>query len=455
VRDLAIIGFLAALLALGLRRPFLFSLAYIYVDTVSPHRISYYLLNSIPLSNIVAAAALGGWLVYDARHGFKVTGRQVMIAILLVYCWWTTMYSVVPLEAAHKWDWVWKTLVFAMFLPLTLRTKLRLEACLLFLVLSASVIIIAGGIKTALGGGGYGQLSLFVNSNTGLYEGSTISAIAIALIPIILWLGRHGTIFPPGRLVKLFTAALVFACLLMPVGTEARTGLICIAVLGVLMLRDVKRRGLYIGAVLFAGLIATPLLPQSFQERMGLIQGYQKDSSAASRIAVWKWTIDYAAQNPMGGGFAVYHTNRLQVETVDVTSIGGVQKVTTRQQVDEGRAWHSAFFEMLGEQGYPGLLLFLLIHGTGLVRMEIIRRRYRGAEGDKAWIAPLATALQHFQIVYLVGAMFVAIAFTPFIFLMIAAQIGFDVLVRRREEAERPQRGWAARLPAAPEPARA
>jgi O-antigen ligase len=143
------------------------------------------------------------------------------------------------------------------------------------------------------------------------------------------------------------------------------------------------------------------------------------------------------------------------VETVDVTSVGGVQKVTTRQQVDEGRAWHSAFFEMLGEQGYPGLLLFLLIHGTGLVRMEIIRRRYRGAEGDKAWIAPLATALQHFQIVYLVGAMFVAIAFTPFIFLMIAAQIGFDVLVRRREQAERPQRGWGAGLPAAPEPARA
>jgi O-antigen ligase len=138
-----------------------------------------------------------------------------------------------------------------------------------------------------------------------------------------------------------------------------------------------------------------------------------------------------------------------------VTSVGGVQKVTTRQQVDEGRAWHSAFFEMLGEQGYPGLLLFLLIHGTGMVRMEIIRRRYRGAEGDKAWIAPLATALQHFQIVYLVGAMFVAIAFTPFIFLMIAAQIGFDVLVRRREAAERPQRGWAAPLPAAPEPARA
>jgi probable O-glycosylation ligase (exosortase A-associated) len=448
VRDLAIIGFLVGLLALGIRRPFLFTLAYLYVDTVSPHRISYYLLNSIPLSNIVAALAIGGWLVFDARHGFKVTGRQVLIAVLLLYCWWTTLHAAVPLEAQQKWDWVWKTLVFALFLPLTLRSRLRLEACLLFLVLSASVIIITGGIKTVLGGGGYGRLSLFVSSNTGLYEGSTISAIAIALIPLILWFARHGTIFPRDNRVRLFTAGLIFACILMPIGTEARTGLICLVVLGVLMLRDVKRRGVYIGAVAFAALVATPVLPQSFQERMGLIQGHKQDSSAASRIAVWKWAIEYAGEHPTGGGFGVYHTNALQVETVQVETAGGVQSVTTSQQIDKGRAWHSAFFEMLGEQGYPGLFLFLLLHGTGLIRLEILRRRYRREEGDKAWIAPLATALQHFQIIYLVGALFVAIAFTPFIFLMIGAQIGFEVLVGKREKAERavPRVGIGASL---------
>jgi O-antigen ligase len=223
----------------------------------------------------------------------------------------------------------------------------------------------------------------------------------------------------------------------MPIGTEARTGLICLVVLGVLMLRDVKRRGVYIGAVAFAALVATPVLPQSFQERMGLIQGHKQDSSAASRIAVWKWAIEYAGEHPTGGGFGVYHTNALQVETVQVETAGGVQSVTTSQQIDKGRAWHSAFFEMLGEQGYPGLFLFLLLHGTGLIRLEILRRRYRREEGDKAWIAPLATALQHFQIIYLVGALFVAIAFTPFIFLMIGAQIGFEVLVGKREKAER------------------
>ena len=36
-----------------------------------------------------------------------------------------------------------------------------------------------------------------VDNNSGLYEGSTISTVAIALIPLILWLARFGTIFPP------------------------------------------------------------------------------------------------------------------------------------------------------------------------------------------------------------------------------------------------------------------
>jgi hypothetical protein len=61
VRDLFLIGFLTALLLAGFRRPFLFVCAYIYVDIVSPQRLSYYLLSSVPLSLIVFVAAFIGW----------------------------------------------------------------------------------------------------------------------------------------------------------------------------------------------------------------------------------------------------------------------------------------------------------------------------------------------------------------------------------------------------------
>jgi probable O-glycosylation ligase (exosortase A-associated) len=442
VRDLFFVGFLASLFLLALRRPFLFVLAYCYVDVVAPQRLSYYLLSGGNIVLICAIAAMGSWLLFDRKTDFRIAGRQWLMLLLLLYAGFTTLNADMPVEAWEKWDWVWKAMVFAIFLPFTLRTKLRIEAYLLFMILSAAAIIIVGGIKTLLSGGGYGALNLMVDNNSGLYEGSTISTVAIALVPLILWAARHGTVFPADWRVKLFAAGLVFACLLIPVGTEARTGLVCIAVLAILMLRDVKRRLLYMGLLGLAGLAALPMLPSSFTDRMGTISTYQADSSATTRIAVWGWTWDYVQENPLGGGFEAYRQNRIQVATVSQQESGNVVAVQASVHSDEGRAYHSSYFEMLGEQGFPGLFLFLIIHGLGLVRMEVLRRRWRGAEGETAWIAPLATALQSFQLIYLAGSLFVGIAFQPFVWMVVAVQIGFDTYVARRHRPapKRPMR---------------
>ena len=441
MRDLALLGFLAALLALGFKRPFLFALAYVYVDIVSPHRLSYFLLNSIPLSMIVAVIALLGWVFGDRMRGISLSTRQALMGLLLVYSFFTTGHAEFQIEAWEKWDWAWKALAFAIFLPLTLRTRLRIEALILFLILSASSIIITGGIKTILSGGGYGVLNLLVDNNSGLYESSTISTVAVALIPLILWAARFGTIFPPDWRVKIFAGGLIFACLLMPIGTEARTGLVCIAVLAVLMLRDVKRRFVYLVTAAAVGLAAVPFLPDSFTGRMATIQGYQADSSANVRLAVWGWTWNYVLDHPFGGGFGAYRANRIEVRTVATQESGSFAVVNERVEADEARAYHSAYFEILGEQGFPGLILFLMIHGGGLLRMEILRRRYRSEEGETAWIAPLATGLQHFHIIYLVGALFVGIAYQPFSWLVIAAQIGFDSYVCRNHRPAPKPRG--------------
>jgi len=448
VRDLVFVGFIAALLALGLRRPFLFVLAYAYVDIVSPQQLSYYMLNSVPLSMIVASLAIAGWLIADDKRSFSVAPRQLLILILLIYCGFTTVYADFPLEAQGKWEWVWKSMIWALFLPLALRTRLRIEAYLLIMTLSAAAIIIVGGIKTAASGGGYGVLNLMVSNNSGLYESSTISTVAVALIPIILWLSRWGTIYPRDWRVRVFAYNLIFACLLIPVGTEARTGLVCIAVLAILMLRDVKRRIVYMGMIGLAGMAAIPMLPDSFTGRMETIQGYQADASATTRLAVWEWTWNYAKEHPLGGGFNAYLQNNLRVRTVSTTEAGPVQIVDADLMEDKGRAYHSSYFEMLGEQGFPGLILFLLIHGIGLIRMEVLRRRYFKAEADKGWIAPLATALQSAQIIYLIGSIFVGIAFQSFVYMLIAVQIGFDAYVGRKARAEAKRQGFGKAEPA-------
>lgn len=428
VHDLIFLGFLGALFAAGLRRPFLLVLVYVYIDIVSPQRLTYYLLNSVPISLIAVAAAVGGFLLADKKADVRVAPRQILIVVLLCYCGLTTMAADFPVEAADKWAWVWKALAFAAFLPLTLRTKLRIEALLLFMVLSAATIIIVGGIKTALGGGGYGSLDLMVNNNSGLYEGSTISAVAIAIIPLILWFMKYGTIFPPDWRVKSFCLALAGACLLIPIGTSTRTGLLCIGLLGLLFFRETKRKALYIALVVAAGIVAVPFLPSTFTQRMDTIQGYQADESASTRLAVWKWTIGYAQGHPFGGGFNAYLGNHIRYEIVRNGPGGG----TEHETVDEARAYHSAYFEMLGEQGYPGLALWLLISIIGLLRMEKLRRRFADPASDYAWAGALASALQAAHLIYLLGAAFIAIAFQPFIYMLIGAQIGLDTYVARR-----------------------
>ncbi|HEX8412939.1 MAG TPA: DUF5935 domain-containing protein, partial [Sphingomicrobium sp.] len=345
MRDYAFLAFLLAILGMGFRRPFIFVLAYVYIDLVSPQRLTYLLLNSIPISLITVGLAVLGWALADEKSGARFGPRQALLALLLGYCYVTTLNADFPVEAAEKWAWVSKSLAFAVFLPLTLRTRLRIEALLAFMVLSAASIIIVGGVKTVFSGGGYGELNLMVSSNSGIYEGSTISTVAISIVPVILWLGKFGTIFPPDWRSKLFCAALIFACLLIPVGTSTRTGLLCIGVLALLTLRDVKKRMTYLGMIAAAGLLAVPFLPATFTERMGTIKTYQADESASTRLAVWRWTLDYVEDRPFGGGFDAYRGNRFQYDIVKVEGQGTSSVVTRTKTVDGGRAYHSAYFE--------------------------------------------------------------------------------------------------------------
>ena len=69
--------------------------------------------------------------------------------------------------------------------------------------------------------------------------------------------------------------------------------------------------------------------------------------------------------------------------------------------------------------------------------MEVLQRLYRKRNReDEGWVAPLANALQNAQIIYLVGSLFVGIAFQAFFFMLTALQIGLDTyLARRRKEA--------------------
>src|SRR3546814_1195114 len=83
----------------------------------------------------------------------------------------------------------------------------------------------------------------------------------------------------------------------------------------------------------------------------------------------------------------------------------------------------------------------MVLSRQGLVRVrrEQLRHRYhqRRQAADR-WIPPVAVALQQGHIVDLVGSLFVGIAFQPFIYMMLALEIGLTTYCRRREQ----EAGW-------------
>jgi O-antigen ligase len=172
---------------------------------------------------------------------------------------------------------------------------------------------------------------------------------------------------------------------------------------------------------------------------MSTIENHQGDESASTRLAVWKWTLDYVKEHPGGGGFDNYLQNSFTYHTQERVMDSGGSRIERRLVTDKGRAYHSAYFEMLGEQGYFGFGLWLLIHFICFIRTESIRRLYRNRDGSgEAWISPFALALQQGHIIYMVGSLFVGIAYQPFIFMMLALQIGLDTyLTRKRRDVPR------------------
>jgi probable O-glycosylation ligase (exosortase A-associated) len=435
VRDLLILGFMLFMIVAAFQRPFMMTLAYMYVDMVQPQRITYYLLNAAPTSLIMASLAILFFIAADDKRGMRFGRVQAMMLVLLIWVTITTFTAMIPEPAWIKWDSVWKAIGFGIFLPLVLRTRQRIEGALLMLVLALGAITITGGIKTLAGGGGYGTMTLLVDNNSGLYEGSTISAVAVATIPIILWLWRHNTLIGRTRLVQAVCAGLVLCAILIPVGTEARTGLLCLAVLGFFRFLKSNRKLLLAAGALVSAAAIWPLLPQSFTARMGTIETHDEDASASSRVAVWEWTWGFVQSNPLGGGFGVYRLNNMMVEVKERSADGG--RVVTKKIQAQAKAFHSAYFETLGEHGFPGLAIYMAMLITALLQLAGLSRRFKRGGGEDDWIGDLARALIQTQLIYMVGALFVGIAFLTINYIFLGLGQALAHVVANRDAALR------------------
>lgn len=415
---------LAYVLYIGFSYPFVAMLAYVWIDIAKPQSLAYSIINTLPVSMIAAAITLIAFVIKGEKKKIDGAPMLLLLGFFAIWVTFTTFVADPGIEPWTKWDWAFKVIVFSIFIPFVIRSRVQVEAFLLTMVFSIATISFSGGVKAALGGGGYGVLAVMGGaSNSGLSESSTLAAICVMQLPIMHYLYKHTVIFPNSKAFKILIGGTALVNMCAVVGSGARTGLVTMGVLLALYGLRTRRKVAFGVAMLVALAVVSQLdlSKTAWGTRMSSINTYQQDASALGRVAVWKWTAEFATTHPFGGGFDAFRLNRIALANEE-----GIQYFPPGQY--RGKAFHNVFFEVMGEQGFVGLAVYLAILAMTLWKLSWLRRRSRG-DPALAWLGDLSMKFSDALVVLLVGGMFIGIAYQPFIFYMVALTLSISGLL--------------------------
>ncbi len=427
MRSLWLLFVYTSFLGLSVAAPFVATLGYVWVDTFQPQNVAYIVLNQMPVALIMATVALGSYLVLDRRSPPRLSTETILQLAMAVWVTATLAWAEAPDAAWTKWDWAFKTLLFAAFVPYVIRSRVQIEAFVQTYVFSLAANFIPFGLKTLISGGGYGSNLGLQQGNSGLSEGGLLSTMCLMIVPLAVYLGRHSQLVPRGRLMTLAYWGIGALAIITAIGTYERSALIGLLVLVIYMWTRAKHK---IGFGIVAGVIACLVIyttSSAWNERISSIGNFEQETSAYTRILVWKWTLGYTATHPLGGGFAAYLIDR-----VDIPGVGDEPGFT-----QFGRAFHSIYFEVLGEQGYPGLIMFLSTAGLTLLKLRRLSKKAAG-HPDLQWVIDLSNALQSGLAVFLTSGAFVGIAFQPMFWYFISMSISLNAYMWRAEHDQVP-----------------
>lgn len=419
----SILVFLAysSFLIAGVAFPFVFALGYVWTDAFGPQYVGPGILGGVPVSMIIALASFIGYVVADRRAPPRPGVILILTGLMAIWLTVTMQWAVSPVSGWKKWDWAFSAVIFAGFIPFIFRSRVQIEAMLQVFIMGSAMHLLGVGIKSALTGGGYNMHLTVLPADTGLAESSAMATVAIMLIPVLLSLRRHSLLFPWEKLRSLFYLGFCGLCLTATIGTGARTGLVCMAVLAGLLWLQSRHKILSGLMMVIVGLGLLSIAPDKWFARMSTIDDYKTDGSSLTRIKMWQWSLDFARNYPLGGGMRAYEVSVIHMPPTEYEPEGYVQR---------GRATHSTWFEMLTELGYPGLIMFIGLIAATYWSLYRVRKRTKGIE-DLQWANDLALALMKGMLILMVGASFIGIGFKPWFWLIFATTVSLSECVRR------------------------
>lgn len=215
------------------------------------------------------------------------------------------------------------------------------------------------------------------------------------------------------------------------IGTSSRGGTLALVAVGCYYWLVSRRKVVTALAIFAILLIVKGFAPPEYMKRMSLIQNYEKDGSAQGRLLAWGSGVRMALDRPLLGVGAGHFAVKYGVE-YRPPGYG-------RTEIPWSNA-HSIYFLTLGELGFPGLALLLLLFAHNFLANRRLAREVRQREEpDGAHAVNLLRSVNAGMVAFLVGGAFLSAVYYPHLYLLAALNVAARRLAGPTRSPEVPE----------------
>lgn len=430
MRDFLVLAIILGAAPVCLFNPYFGVLMWYWVTYFNPHRFTWGIAYDFPVAAVIAGPTLVGTLF--AKKSIRSLAVRETVLLLLLWAWYSFTYihaQSVPLFAGNMPDadyeigHISKILLFTVVMILLVNTKERLRGVVLVTAGSLGLLAVKGalfGLRTSGESRVWGPPDSFLSDN---------NAFGLALnmcLPLLFFLAvqeKRKWL----RVAMWITFASTILVILLTYSRGALLGLA--VVITALML---KSRHKIVGAffMVVVAFFVLSFAPDAWMQRMGRFFSGDLDESAQQRLVSWGTSWNFAHDYPLtGGSFDV------------LPNVQVFQRYQPRPLplgfLSSGP--HSIYFQLLADQGFPGLALFLLLIGScywSLWRVRVIARSVPSAN----YLVPYTHMVEVSILGFMVSGAFLGFVYLDVIYQMIGLVVVLKVLLRneRRNYVEAP-----------------
>lgn len=438
MRDIYFVIVFVFLIYMSLRRPFIalglcvwsalfFPNAWLYgFASVVRYNLAFFVLTAISL------------IFYKGKDLGKNHLGSVFVCVIMFFLWtvmsslFNDAYTPIVFDVLSRFS---KVVLVSILLMLLLKKFIHIEFILYMVVLSIGFYSFIEGLKYVASGGGHGISGLPGHS---LGDRNELAVAFAMTIPIIVYLLKYP--LTGFRFEKLAMLSFLFFLVASIIGTDSRGGFIALMfVYSYTLMKSQNRIFLLLASCIGAAVIYS-YIPDDWFRRMDTIESADNDLSFMGRVVAWKLSYIMALDHPiLGGGFkAIEFFPNWQYYT---QYFGNYEYFYTGNHVPNpsgAHAAHSIYFQVLGDHGFVGLMLFLTMIVTTLVSTKGIEKtlKKKRIANFEQYIA-LSSTLRISIVAYLLGGAALSFAYFDLFYVLIALVVVLRNVVEREVANER------------------